>query len=486
MPDTAAAFPEIVQDTPANLPMTAAAVSGEVADPAIEAGDPDKMPAGGGRGGLVKALTGRLGLLVLDSMTGIICARVLRPEGRGELSAMILWPVFLCQAFTFGIPSALIYRLRSKPESGNSSLSGAFLLSLLTSSLAIVFGVLVLPHWLTHYDPLIVRHAQWFMLATPISMVVFILRGVWEAKGDFGRSAFSLVGTRALTLGSLLVLIALHALNSVSAAYTYLLTGIPAVIWMCSTLLPGADWNPGRMIRSLRPLLAYGFQSYGIDLCGALSQYVDQALVLGMLSATEMGAYTVCLSLSRILNAVAIAASTVLFPRTVGATPRDAVRTALRTQLVVSVIAGAGAIGMVLLGTPALRLLYGPEYALASTTLKILILEALMSGAITIMSQPFMALGRPGVVTVLQVTGLLFSIPAILLLVPHYGTSGACVALVFSAALRLILLGGCYRVLLPGVVAWRHDTAEIMSELWVRFIPRTAKTAASGGPGGLE
>ena len=52
---------------------------------------------------LAKALSGRVGLLVLESMTGMLCARVLKPEGRGELSAMILWPVFLCQIFTLGM-----------------------------------------------------------------------------------------------------------------------------------------------------------------------------------------------------------------------------------------------------------------------------------------------------------------------------------------------------------------------------------------------
>jgi O-antigen/teichoic acid export membrane protein len=209
----------------------------------------------------------------------------------------------------------------------------------------------------------------------------------------------------------------------------------------------------------------YGLRSYGIDLCGALAQYVDQALVLGMLSAVEMGSYVVCLSLSRILNTIAIAASTVLFPRSVGASPRQAVLSALRTQIAVTSLASCGALLMLLLGTPALRLLYGSKYADASSVLKILILEALLSGAITIMSQPFMALGRPGVVTMLQVTGLLFTIPGIVVLVPRYGTSGACIALVMSACLRLVLLAGAYRRILPGVIEWRKDGLDLTRQL---------------------
>jgi O-antigen/teichoic acid export membrane protein len=424
------------------------------------------------RDALVKALSGRFGLLFLDSMTGILCARALGPGGRGELAAMILWPVFLCQAFTFGIPTALIYRLRSKPEESSSSIAGALILALATSILGIGFGVLVLPHWLHHYSPSIVTHAKWFMLAAPLSMAVLILRSIWESSAEFGKSALSLVFTRILTLIALLCLIATHSLTSISAAYTYLLTGIPAVLWMLAAILPRATWHVRRIVVSIRPMIVYGLRSYGIDLCGALSQYIDQALVLGMLSAVEMGSYTVCLSLSRILTTLAIAASTVLFPRTIGVSPRQAVLIALRTQVAVTVLAGIGATAMLLLGTAALRILYGAQYAAASSLLKILILEALLSGALNIMSQPFMALGRPGVITLLQIAGLAFSIPAILVMVPRFGTAGACVALVLSAALRLCLLAFCYRRYLPGVVQWRADTMNIVRELAARATQR--------------
>jgi len=413
---------------------------------------------------LSKALTGRVGLLILESMTGIVCARILKPQGRGELSAMILWPVFLCQIFTLGIPSATIFSIRSKPGRIGATISGAMTLSLVTSLITVLFGFLVLPRWLTHYDPNIVRHSQWFMWFAPVSMAVMILRGIWESFGEFGRSALSLIMTRALTLVSLIGLASMHRLSSVTAAYTYLLAGIPTISWMLWVILPLAEWDVKAMVSAGRSMLVYGLRSYGIDLCGALSQYIDQALVLGMLTSADMGTYTVALSLSRILNVFAVAASTVLFPRTVGTSPRNAVLTAIRTEIAVCVMAGFGGTAMILLGGTALHYLYGREYMAATLTLNILIIEAILSGAITVMSQPFMALGRPGVVTVLQITGLLTSIPLILVLVPRFGTEGACIALVLSACVRILLLGVCYARVLPKVVHWRHDViAEAMS-----------------------
>lgn len=406
---------------------------------------------------LAKALSGRVGLLALESMTGMLCARVLRPEGRGELSAMILWPVFLCQLFTLGIPSATIYTIRRKADDVGATIAGALTLSTVTGLVASTFGFIVLPFWLKHYTATVVEHSQWFMVFAPVSMTVMILRGILEAYGQFGRSAVSLVMTRMLTLCALIGLVSVHSLTSITAAYAYLLTGFPALIWMLIMVTPKARWSLRPMREAVNAMLTYGLRSYGIDLCGALSQYIDQALVLGMLSAAQMGTYTVALSLSRILNVIAVAASTVLFPRTVGASPRVAVLTAIRTQIAVLAMTGAGAATMMLVGQIALRLLYGSEYTNAAAQLRILVIEAVLSGSLSIMSQPFMALGRPGVVTTLQITGLLTSIPFIVILAPRFGTEGACVALVLSACVRIVLLGFCYAKVLPGVVDWRAD-----------------------------
>ncbi|HEX9002882.1 MAG TPA: polysaccharide biosynthesis protein, partial [Blastocatellia bacterium] len=74
---------------------------------------------GGGRSGLsavLQSLVVKLLVVAINTATGIITARMLRPDGRGELAAMILWPVFLANALTLGVPSSLVYNLRREPE----------------------------------------------------------------------------------------------------------------------------------------------------------------------------------------------------------------------------------------------------------------------------------------------------------------------------------------------------------------------------------
>ncbi len=400
------------------------------------------------------SLFGRVGLLLLDSGTGILCARVLRPEGRGELSAMILWPVFLSQAFTLGIPSALIYNLRRHREKIGPLVAAAILIGGTMSAIVALLGIGILPLWLHRYTHELVHHAQWFMLASVFTMAAMIFRGVWESMDGFGKSAGAQLLSRIGTLSGLVVFLALHRLTPFTAALCYVLSGIPPFLWTCIAIIPKAKWKLQQMRESARELLSYGLRSYGIDLCGTLAQYVDQALVLGMLSASQMGTYTVALSLSRMLNIISVSLSAVLFPKSIGESSERVVRLAIRTLLGTLTLGILGALFILFFGSFMLNLLYGREYVTASSTLKILTLEALISGSLTVLSQPFMAMGRPGTVTLLQVAGLLTSIPLLLVLVPRMGPEGASIALVCSACVRGVLLWISYGRIFPGNFRW--------------------------------
>ena len=65
---------------------------------------------------VMQSLAIKLLVIAVNTATGIITARMLQPEGRGELAALILWPVFLANAMTLGVPSSLVYNLRREPE----------------------------------------------------------------------------------------------------------------------------------------------------------------------------------------------------------------------------------------------------------------------------------------------------------------------------------------------------------------------------------
>jgi len=125
-----------------------------------------------------------------------------------------------------------------------------------------------------------------------------------------------------------------------------------------------------------------------------------------------------------------------------------------------TLLTALAAVAVALLGPYMLALLYGKEYAVATAVLRILVLEAVLSGATLVLSQAFMALERPGVITALQVTGLLLTLPLMLIFVPRMGIVGAGLALLVSTSARLLFVLASYPLFLKTRVPHIFPKAE--------------------------
>lgn len=415
---------------------------------------------------VAKTIGSRLGWVAMSAATGMITARALGPAGRGALAAMIMWPVFLAGTLTFGLPSALIFCIRKGTRVERARLfSVATTLGLGIGIFASVAAVFVLPHWLAAYGPQIVRWTQWLMAFTVVSMLMLIFRAAFEAIEKFGTSASTWLLIPLQVLTGLLLLLVTHHLNELNAALCYVLAGVPVITWMFFRLRGELGWDLTGFMPAARNLMSYGLRSYGVDLCGMLAQSVDQALVVGMIGAADMGRYVVALSFSRILNSVYQAAAAVLFPKCIGLSLRQSCLSTLRILAATTAVALPGAAIVWIFGAPILRLLYGPDYVLATLLLQLLTAEAVLSGISTVLAQPFMAMGRPGTVTVLQAATLIATIPLLFVLVPRYGTVGAGMALLSSSVLRLLLVTVLYLRLPTTMGRWK-SFGSMMEELF--------------------
>jgi len=401
---------------------------------------------------VVQSIGSKVIILALQAGTGILTARALGPAGRGELAAMILWPLFMASATTLGVPSSLIYHLRKHLGSGaaecNRLVTGGFVMAMVMGVLAAAVAALALPWWLHQYSPGVIRAAQWFLMTVPLCSVTLAGRAVLEAEHDFSASNAIQILTPLVTLAGLLVFLGIHLLSPYTAAIAYIAASLPAFGYMLSRIHRTGLRAARIRFAVMRRLLQYGIRSYGIDLLGTLALQVDQVLVVSLLSAGAMGSYVVVLSLSRMLNVFQQSVVMVLFPKAAGH-PADTViamtGNAVRTSGLVTAVCG---VFVCLTGPTLLRLLYGAEYVGAVDAMRILVLEAILSGVVFVLAQAFMALNRPGVVTILQAVGLSLSIPMMLWLIPRYGIYGAAISLLVSTTARLVFVTAGFRIFL--------------------------------------
>jgi len=416
---------------------------------------------------VVGSVWSKSAILFLQAGTGVLTARTLGAKGRGELAAMILWPLFVASVTTLGVPSALIYHLRNHSDNRQClTATGLFMAGIMGVAAAAVAAV-ALPWWLHRYSPALIHAAQLFLLTVPLCSVTLAGRAVLEASDDFAASNAIQLLTPLATLLGLLFFMVIHRMNPLSAAVAYIAASIPS----CGVMLLRVIRAGFRLVRPQlaagKQILQYGVRSYGIDILGTLALQVDQVLVVSLLSAGAMGSYVVVLSLSRMLNVFQNSVVMVLFPKAAG---RDAGEVlamtgrCVRISGMVTIVCGAliCAVGHVLL-----REVYGAEYAPAAGALRILVLETVLSGTTFVLAQPFMALNRPGVITLLQGLGLSLSVPMMLWLIPRYGIYGAAISLLTSTTARLIFVCVGFRVFLktapPRLLPGSTDVLSLMS-----------------------
>jgi len=397
---------------------------------------------------IAHSILSKVFILGLQAGTGILTARTLQPTGRGELAAMILWPLFMASITTLGLPSSLIYYLRRKPEERERLIANGLLMAAVLGVIAATGAAFVLPWWLRQYSSSIVHAAEWFLLTVPICSITLMGRAILEASDQFSASNAIQTLTPFATLVGLLMLLATHRLNPYTAATAYIAASIPT-FWLMVRLVRDVglrNWHYTPSIMNL--MMGYGIRSYGIDLLGTLALQVDQVLVISLLSPSAMGSYVVVLSLSRMLNLFQNSVVMVLFPKATGRAATEVIALTGNSVRISGLVTGLSAIFVCATGPMLLRMLYGREYADAIGSLRILVIEVVLSGATFILAQAFMALDRPGIVTILQGIGLLLSVPMMLWLIPRYGIYGAAISLLTSTIARLIFIYSGFRMFL--------------------------------------
>jgi hypothetical protein len=153
--------------------------------------------------------------------------------------------------------------------------------------------------------------------------------------------------------------------------------------------------------------------------------------------------------------------------------PRIAARAATGVVATVAQVVRLSALGCAglalcigLLAPAIIGLLYGEAFLPAVTPLRILLAEAVVTGATNVIVQAYNATGRPGRASVLFAINIAVAGAAMVVLVPAFGAAGAAAAALAGALVRLgCALAGIPIVLrhpLPRLLPDRRDLAWVL------------------------
>lgn len=415
---------------------------------------------------VVQVMAVRAIVLATNLVTGMISAAMLGPQGRGIQAALMVGPQFVGPVSELGLHASVIYNSKAEPEHESDYLGSALVLALGAGLVGMLISWVVAPYWLTQYDAATVYTARLMLTIVPVGVVMHILMSGLESRGEFRLANRLMLVASLITLVSLGILAKTGLLTPATAATSYLFGVVPIGIAMA--------WFVFRMIRPVVTLqrrvvgrlLHFGFRYYGVDVLGALSQYLDQLLVVLFLAPASLGIYAVAVSASRILNVIPTSVSTVLFPTVAARSPSEIVELVGLAARVTTVIAGVAAIVLSILGPFLLHTFYGVRFDPAVGPFRWLLVDCIIANLGRILYQAFTAGGRPEIVTGIESIGVATSAISMVILVPTYGTIGAAWSLLAASSVRLICVIIGYRYIIrqqvPRFIMTRGDIARVL------------------------
>jgi O-antigen/teichoic acid export membrane protein len=412
-------------------------------------------------------------VLGINVTTGIVSARFLGAQGRGELSAMMLCPQFLSFLFTLGLPTSLIVNAKNYPERAAGLMGAALALSVAAGVMAMATGWVLIPALMSQYEPQVAAVARSLLVFVFLGVVSTVLVAGLQIRDRF--LAFNRVRywQCALVLVALVALVALGSFHPTSGALAYLLPAAPFFAWNAWRV--AEDFRPrlAGLRRNCIELLSYGVRVYGTDVIGTLLGQLDKVILVAVLAPSLFGIYVVVFNLSRLVTTFANATIPVLLPRAAGQPLTEVLAFTSRALSGATLLSVAAVMGAMVLGAPILRLLYGEPFTGGYWTLVILSVEAGLAGTASILQQPYLVANRPGALAVFQTISLVVAAVLIFGLTSTFGTEGAALALLTATLLRCWLTHRGFERLLgvtaPRLLPTRHDCQALLLRVRSHF-----------------
>jgi O-antigen/teichoic acid export membrane protein len=373
-------------------------------------------------------------LSVIGLVTGMLAARLLGAEGRGQLAAAQAWPLFLATLGSFGLTEAIAYFVARSPSRARTALATGLMLALPFTLAAVVAGVWLLPRVLPRQTAEVQQAAMMCLLLVPLltfsTAASHALRGVGRYKAW---NVLRLVTPLAWLAALLAVQGTEYAdMSTLTLAFIAATALAGAVTHVHAWRTLGGSALPDRSV--VRPMLAYSAPTMAATIPHWLNLRLDQLIVIALLDARALGLYVVAVAWSSAARPLSEVVAHNAVPALAGAKePWQRAHHVYRTGAIAAIVTSVALLAL----TPSvLPLIFGVEFQAAVPVALVMVLAGGVGGVNAVGAECLRGLGRPRAVVITECVGLAVTLVALPLLVVLGGIMGAaCAALVSCSAI---------------------------------------------------
>lgn len=396
-------------------------------------------------------LTGSLSLTALTNVTvlvlnlgsGVVQARALGPEGRGELTIAMLWPSLIAGIGGLGLYEAVAYHTATEGSRRSRVLATALAIGVPQTLALALIGWSILPIVLQGKPPQILSETRFYLWFLPLVPLTLYPQGYLQGRLAMGWFNATVLCTSAASTALLAALWISHQLTVHSALAAWLASWAIAVALCFVILLKRRDlsWRPNP--RLVRPLLWFGVRrQVGTVALLVLQQRLDLIVLSLVVPAAALGTYAVASSAAMVASTFPLAASFVLYPafaRQTAASLPAAMSMFLLTAVLLTSVVGPVLLVFLPLAVPYV---FGPAFESARPLTALLTLGYLTRGWNIMLAAVISGSGRPFTASLGQAVEFTALAALLAILIPRFGMTGAPTAVLLAAAASFICLLG--------------------------------------------
>lgn len=384
---------------------------------------------------------------VLNIATGLLAARLLLPEGRGELAEIMLWAGLIVEFGIVGLSDALLYRAATAQVTPRELFAATAALTAVFSVLLIAAGCVIEPYIFAGKDPYLLQLALIFLVAyVPTNLGALFVASMFQGYLDM--MTWNLLrGVVAVGYLAFIGLAAALGHASVEGFATAYILGTGAAFAVGLALLARRGWIGFRTSwTTVRGLLIYGAKVHVGEMLNSARQKIDQALVALWLPHADLGLYVVALTVANGPLILAQTLANLAFPK-VSQQADVAGKIVVfgryfRFTIAVTV---ATTVVLLVLNPWLVPLLFGQAFAPAALVANIMLIGLPAAAAKLLFIQALKAWDRSLVIGQAEFIGLIAAALSLFLLLPVLGIAGAACSLVVANVVAAVAMAASLR-----------------------------------------
>ena len=386
-------------------------------------------------------------VLTISVATSVITARVLGPEGKGQLVLILLIPLLSLTLGKIGIGHAVNYY--AAIVSPTKLILNAFILSVFSGVLLLVLLLPIITifkevffNGINERNLLVISFAIPFYLLT--NCLIMLMQGLYKIN----KMNLLMICQPIIYLAFLILLIVILKKGVDGAIVAWVITLFITFFLSIALILREIKFEGISLkldLSFMKKILHFGFRTHIGNLLKDLSYRGDILVVSYFLTPASVGYYAIAVSLAEIILRIPNAIGLVLLPRVSQMNKKDA---KLFTPIVCRrVLLPVVAICFILifLGEKIIYFAFGKEYLQSSSVLLFLLPGVVALTVWKIIANDIIAQGHPFKYSLTSALALLTMIVMDLLLIPILGIDGAAIASSISYITATIAIIFFYR-----------------------------------------